>query len=154
MRYLKWDEKRLTEIVTLWNDELGDDFPMRTSLFEQNSFLDENILTDASLIVENEQGQLIGFIIVKRWQENLDVTMDHELGWVQAILVKKNYRQNGIGSHLLNHAETKLKEKQVKRIRLAGDVWHYFPGIHISIKVRFNGLKIVDIRSKAMSMIY
>lgn len=129
MQYVQWDQKRLAELVTLWNEELGNDFPMRTSLFEQNSFSDENILHDASLIVENDQGEVIGFILTKVWQEKLNVKMDHELGWIQAILVKKSDRRKGIGSYLLRHAEAVLRKKQVKQIRLAGDVWHYFPGI-------------------------
>lgn len=129
MKFIPWTIIRLKELVDLWNDAFGEHFPMREDLFLQNSFKDINVCYDASQIALNEADQVIGFIVAKRWQEKLDINMRQETGWIQAIVVKKEYRNQGIGSHLLQHAEASLQESGMKEILLGKDPWHYFPGI-------------------------
>lgn len=129
VRLIRWDIDRVKELVELWNDELGEDFPMREELFVQNSFNDENICFEASQIAINEDNQVIGFIVAKRWQEQLNVNMPKKTGWIQILLVQKAYRRKGIGTRLLHHAETLLTENGMKEIWLGRDPWHYFPGI-------------------------
>ncbi len=129
MKYIHWNSSRLPEIVTLWNQELANDFPMRKELFKQNSFYDENVYDEGAQIVVDEDDNVIGFIAVKRWQENLDIDMAKDTGWIQVLLVDHRYRNQGIGSRLLHHAETKFKTSGIENILLGRDPWHYFPGI-------------------------
>ncbi|HLQ71199.1 MAG TPA: GNAT family N-acetyltransferase [Bacillota bacterium] len=129
MKYITWDIERLADLVALWNRELEKDFPMRPALFEQNSFDDDNICIESSLIAVNERDEVVGFVVAKRWQELLGVEMNREMGWIQVLLVDDNYRNRGIGSHLLSHAENTLKSKGIKKVSLGRDPKHYFPGI-------------------------
>ncbi|MBN6206260.1 GNAT family N-acetyltransferase [Ralstonia pickettii] len=129
MKFIPWDSTRLTEIVTLWNHEIANDFPMRNELFKQNSFDDENVYNEGSQIVVDEDDNVIGFIVAKRWQEKLEIEMAKDIGWIQSLLVDNRYRNQGIGSKLLHHAEAKLKTSGIKNILLGRDPWHYFPGI-------------------------
>lgn len=129
MKLIPWDRQWLPELVDLWNKVLGDKFPMRASLFEQNSFNDENILHKGSQIVLDAHEEVIGFIVVKKWREQMDVPMRNDLGWIQVLLVAPQYRHQGIGSKLLKHAERILKEEGCQEILLGKDPWHYFPGI-------------------------
>lgn len=124
-----WDKNRLKEVVDLWNKELKNKFPMREELFMQNSFDDENVCFDASRFAVNDENEVIGFVIGKRWQEELDVEMREETGWIQALLVHPEYQEQGIGSKLLAHAEKAFREAGMKHILLGKDPWHYFPGI-------------------------
>ncbi|MBS4207908.1 GNAT family N-acetyltransferase [Bacillus sp. FJAT-50079] len=130
MRYLKWNYNRLKELVDLWNRELGASFPMRKELFEQNSFQDTNICHQCSqMVVDPDRNEVIGFVIVKKWQDAIDVGIGKKTGWIQAMLVDQKYRNRGIGTTLLEHAEASLIESGVNRILLGKDTSHYFPGI-------------------------
>lgn len=129
MNILPLDRSRMSEIVNMWNKELGSQFPMREELFKQNSFEDENVFSPASLMAINEKNQVVGFIICKRWQEKLPVNMSSEIGWIQALLVSSAYRGQGIGSSLLEEAESALREDGATEILLGRDPWHYFPGV-------------------------
>lgn len=128
MKLEKWNIHRLNEVVNLWNQELYWDFPMRKKLFKQNSFDDENVCFESSKIAVNDKDEVIGFIVAKRWQEAINVHINQE-GWIQVLLVDRNYRNRGIGTRLLAHAEQVLKKKGIKRILLGKDPWHYFPGV-------------------------
>lgn len=129
MEYRSWNLSRIKELVGLWNWEVGTDFPMCEELFKQNSFDDCNIFIEGSLIAVNQDDQVVGFIVTKRWQDPIDVGISKETGWIQVLLVDRQYRNKGIGETLLRHAETKLKESGIHHIWLGKDTWHYFPGI-------------------------
>ncbi len=129
MKLIAWHVERLDELVNLWNTELGSEFPMRKELFEQNSFHDENVCQEASRIAVDEQDRVIGFIVGKRWQEELSVPMKEKTGWIQVILVHHEYRDQGVGTALLRHAEEALHSAGMHEILLGKDPWHYFPGV-------------------------
>lgn len=129
INYKEWDISKLNDIVALWNKELGDKFPMTEKLFKQNSFEDENICNQASRIAVSDDHQVIGIIVVKKWQENLSIDLGQSVGWIQVLLVDRNYRNQGVGSTLLRHAEATLISNGKSRILLGRDPWHYFPGI-------------------------
>lgn len=129
MKIESWDRNYLDDLVQLWNKELGAAFPMRHELFKQNSFNDINICWEGSKIVLDDGGSIIGFISVKRYQDILDIKMPNKTGWIQAIVVDSNFQQQGIGSNLLQQAETVLQEKGMEKILLGRDTYHYFPGV-------------------------
>lgn len=80
MKILPWDASRLEEMVELWNKELGEEYPMRQKLFNQNSLVDKNILEDGCAMAVDDQNNIIGFIIAKKWQEKVDIKMDSKRG--------------------------------------------------------------------------
>lgn len=134
MELVNWDDAYLDGIVRLWNQELDASLPMRKTLFEQNSFKDDNVCWECSSIVLDEAGNVIGFIVVKRWQETLDVNMPKQTGWIQALLVDHRYRNKGIGTKLLEHGEKTLKSHDITQIQLGRDPGHYLPGIPVEDK--------------------
>ncbi|MCG1027261.1 GNAT family N-acetyltransferase [Virgibacillus halodenitrificans] len=129
MKLVKWNTIYLQQLVDLWEKELGTDFPMRTELFKQNSFQDENVSWEGSQIAINDADEVIGFIIAKKWQEATSVSMPTSTGWIQVIVVAKQYQNKGIGSRLLTHAEKVFRDEGMGTILLGRDPWHYFPGI-------------------------
>lgn len=131
LEYITWTEDRLEDLVDLWNKELGNDFPMRKELFKQNSFDDPNVLYNGSFIALNDDGQVIGFVVSKQWEENSET---NTRGWIQTILVEKSQRGKGIGTHLYNRAVQYFKQNGIKEIQLGGDPAHYFPGIPTQFK--------------------
>lgn len=129
MKWKAWQKSKNDDIVRLWNQELGEDFPMRQELFEQNSFDDVNVCHEASKVVVGDHNEVIGFIVAKKWQEPIDVQMPTKTGWIQVLVVDKRYRGQGIGSELLRHAEKIMKSHGMDQVLLGRDPQHYFPGI-------------------------
>ncbi|MFD2044914.1 GNAT family N-acetyltransferase [Ornithinibacillus salinisoli] len=134
MKFIEWNFDRIEDLVNLWNKEIGKDFPLRKELFKQNSFNDVNVFHDGSLIAIDHENNVSGFIVTKKWQDNIEVGISKETGWIQVLLVDQKYRNQGIGKRLLQHAESKLMESGIERIWLGKDTWHYFPGIPIQYK--------------------
>lgn len=125
-----WDAAYLESLCALWNQELGDRFPMRPDLFRQNSFEDQNVLQDGSWISLDPATRLpIGFIVAKCWQERLPLQLGKGVGWIQVLLVAKEFRRQGIGADLLKRAQMALRQQGVEKILLGRDPYHYFPGI-------------------------
>lgn len=131
---VKWDEAYLDGVVRLWNQELNESLPMRKNLFEQNSFKDDNVCWETSRVVLDEAGNVIGFIVAKRWQETLDVNIPKQTGWIQALLVESGHRNKGIGTMLLEHVEKTLENHGIKQIQVGRDPGHYLPGIPVDDK--------------------
>ncbi|MEK3888642.1 GNAT family N-acetyltransferase [Bacillus sp. FSL K6-3431] len=129
MKLIQIDISRIKELVTIWNDELAEQFPMREELLIQNSVQDENVFFPGSQMAINEDDELLGFIVSKRWQEELPLNIGSHIGWIQVLLVRSKYRNQGIGTFLLEHAESALKKDGASEILLGRDPWHYFPGI-------------------------
>lgn len=129
VKLVSWNQDRLEALVALWNAEICCDFPMRESLFLQNSFQDQNLFYDGSCIAIDQHNHVIGFIIAKKWQEQIDIEMNREAGWIQAISVASTHRRQGIGSALLSRAEAAFQESAMKKVFIGRDPYHYFPGI-------------------------
>ncbi|MFS0863079.1 GNAT family N-acetyltransferase [Fredinandcohnia sp. 179-A 10B2 NHS] len=131
MKFIPWDVKWLPELVKLWNLELGTDFPMREELIQQNSFQDHTVLKSASHIAINDDKMIVGFIVAKKIQKQMDIQLNTEVGWIQVLLVHSDFRNKGIGSALLTKAEDTLKNQGSKTIFLGRDPGHYFPGVPV-----------------------
>lgn len=129
MNYIAWNQNRLTDLITFWNQELGNEFPMSKALFKQNSFDDVNVLNTGSYIAVDENDNITGMIVAKVWQETLAIEADVKQGHIQVLLVSSDHRGKGIGSSLLKRAEESLIKNGANRIQMGGDPFHYFPGI-------------------------
>ena len=128
MKFIPYTLEWIGAMCDLWNKELGKHFPMREQLFRQNSFDDENIFESGSwLVVQDEK--LVGFIITKKWQEERVMRLGKDSGWIHALVVREDVRQQGIGGQLLVQAEEALKIADCKHVFAGRDPWHYFPGV-------------------------
>ncbi|WP_338463302.1 GNAT family N-acetyltransferase [Brevibacillus borstelensis] len=130
MEYHPWSSKWLDAVCQLWNEQCGDRFPMRPELLRQNSLDDPHLLPEGSWVaVEKENQRLVGVVIAKKWSEADPVTWGKGSGWIQALLVDRACRRQGIGAELLKRAESALFQQNVEKISLGSDWWHYFPGV-------------------------
>lgn len=130
MNIIPLHEDWLSSMCKLWNQEIGDEFPMREQLMRQNTFQDENVYLEGSKLAVDEQGQLAGFVIAKKWQEQeREMRLGDGGGWIQAIVVRSDVRGRGIGTRLLEQAEQALKNAGAELVYAGRDPWHYFPGI-------------------------
>lgn len=130
MECIPFSIDRLNDMCQLWNRELGRDFPMRYELFKQNTILDRNLFRNGSWITVDRENKVTGFIISKMWnEEDLNVDFGRGTGWIQVLTVASNYRNSGVGTSLLRKAENAFKQREISKIVLGKDPWHFFPGI-------------------------
>ncbi|OPJ60778.1 GNAT family N-acetyltransferase [Clostridium oryzae] len=121
------DEKVINEGMRLWNDNLGAVYPMDYKLFSQNLRGDRQ---NKKMVGVFDEGKLIAFIVYKQsiYKSGL-LEPDRQVGYINSIIVDMHYRKQGIAKKLLSEAEKDLKAAGVKNIHVAGDTYHFFPGI-------------------------
>ena len=141
MKLIPWNPERMEELLALWAKELSEDFPMREELFKQNSFDDVNISYESSHIAVDDQDHVIGFVVAKLWQEEIDVNMDPKRGWIQVLLVDSEHRKKGVGTALLERAEADLKKHGIEEMQLAEILFITSREYQINIKKLKNGLR-------------
>ncbi|WP_125154159.1 GNAT family N-acetyltransferase [Clostridium rectalis] len=123
------ESQELFKIVRLWNNNIGNIFPLDNGLFHQNITKDRNLLRK-DIIGAFVENKLLGFIIFKQQiYKNGIIEPDKTQGNINSIVVDFKYRNQGIGSKLLYIAENILLARGVKRIELGRDSSHFFPGM-------------------------
>ncbi|MFZ5824294.1 MAG: GNAT family N-acetyltransferase [Bacillota bacterium] len=118
----------LAPAVELWNRCLGERFPMRPGLLEQNLFHEPNFDPEGSRAI-CDGDRLVALIAVKRQQVDIGVQQADNRGWISAILVDPAYQGQGIGSALLRDALAHLSRFAADDVSLGGDPGHLFPGV-------------------------
>ena len=103
----------VSDVVKLWNEEIGERFPMSIALWKQNTTNEPNVMKEGSLAVI-EEGQVRGFIVAKRYMEKLDATYADELSdGSNACLSENHPGTEELGSKLLQLAEQALLDAGV-----------------------------------------
>lgn len=113
---------QLEDIITFWNQEIGFIYPIAHDVFLRNVIRYEPKMVLGAYIEES----LVGFIIAKKCQDEL-LPEQMNLGWISLFWVAKKARRQGIGTHLLQAAETYLSDKQ--EIKIGADIHNFFPGV-------------------------
>ncbi len=132
MRVVQLAEERIADMTALWNKEWAGSLPMRERLLRQNMFMDQNVLREGSwMVLEEGTDRLLAFIVAKVYQDQEpDLQLGADTGWVHALVVDPDWRGRGIGGVLLDKAEEALRGIGATRITLGNDFhWRMFPGV-------------------------
>ena len=119
------------EVVAVWNAALGETFPLRESLFAQNTVLDPHFDPGGCWVARGpKRGSAVGMCLAKVAREPIgaDGTLP-DRGWVSALVVHPAFQRRGLGTRLLAQAEMYLAGLGRRRVVLGGDPGHFFPGI-------------------------
>ena len=131
MQILKLSEyEKLNDLYLIWNAEYGNIYPITAELFERNI---ENIYMKASYVAVDD-GKLIGFVIGKVWQDDYNIKTYEKIGWISLIYVKKEFRNNGIGTLLLQKSLDVFKSLGCTKVFLGKDYQNFFPGLPVDLK--------------------
>jgi len=126
---LRGDLKMTAEsIIPLWNDCLGNSFPLDDRLFHQLSLaggMDEKAVFVSRY---EEEGPVSGVILAKLARREASGTA-RPAAYISFLFVSPREQGKGIGSQLLEAAEGWCKEKGATSIRLGSDYGHFFPGV-------------------------
>lgn len=129
MKSLAINEINPEDIVNFWNRNIGKDFPMTIELFQQNTLESELLCRKSTRIVMNRFDEIIALIVAKKNKEINSSDLPTNTGWIQVLIVDKEFRKQGIGSHLLSLVEDKFKEDGIEKLFIGKDPYHYFPGV-------------------------
>jgi len=126
MNYRKLSkENDLNQICKIWNEEIGDLFPITEELMQRNII---DAYLDASFVaIENDSVK--GFIIGKIWQSNFYIESYEKAGWISLIYVQPEFRNQGIGTKLLELTETEFNRLNNEIIHIGKDYNDFFPGL-------------------------
>src|SRR5690349_12527606 len=119
------------DAVLLWNEALGDTFPLRDALFRQSTLDDPHFDPAGCWVARAPQGKrLLGLCLAKVAREPLGADgLLEDRGWVSTLLVHPSTQRRGVGTALLRQAEAFLQARSRRRILLGGDPAHFFPGV-------------------------
>lgn len=117
----KWDN-----VINLWNESIGCQFPMDKKLFYGNLEMNDGIDVQHFLGAYEEE-KLVGFIIFK--EKPINPAVNIKMGNINSIVVDYRYRNKGIGTKLLKEACDKLEKAGVSKIHAGRDTFHFFPGV-------------------------
>lgn len=127
------DFKEIDKLYNMWNNEFGFIFPISSELFNKNIYsYGKGVLESSFVALDNNEP--IGFIIGKTWDNSLEIPNYNNLGWISLIYVKPEFRNQGIGSLLLNKVEEIFKKLKKLEINLGRDYFNFFPGLPTDLK--------------------
>ena len=118
------NKKDLSNMLKLWNDELGLVFPIPEKAFEQNVVRYE----PKNILVAYDENKLVGFIVLKEFDNPFVPNYKGDL-FISLFYVSHKYRNKGIGSKLFDFAEEIGKTKNKEKIVVGKDMNNFFPGV-------------------------
>ena len=132
IKYIKLSlYNKKNEIFNLWNKEYGKIYPISEELFLRNS---SNLANDISYVAIDENQNLVGYILVKIWNDDFKIPSYDETCWLNLIYVVPKSRRLGIGSKLLELVEKEAEKIGKKNLHLGKDYYNYFPGLPVDLK--------------------
>ena len=111
------------DAIRIWNAASHTDYLIT------ERFLRYNMIPSTGEVIEGRvavhHGEAVGFVLACAVMDDPTII----LGWVSAIAVQPLAQRQGIGSELLTWAESWLKEKGCRRVRLGGNLRPFLPGL-------------------------
>ena len=115
-------------IISLWNDCLGDSYPVDDRLFLQLALMGEKDEKALFLSRREEDGLVSGAVLAKIAKDE-DSSCARPVGYLSFLLVAPREQGQGLGGRLLGEAERWCREKGAVAIHLGSDYGHFFPGV-------------------------
>ena len=152
IKYVNYISKETSNVLKLWNDEVGYIYPITKKMYDQNinncKYFDKRIS-----YLAYQDDKLVGFILGKVFDNNPLMSKYINTSFISLIYVSRNYRKMGIGSELLNKYESSLKSLEginINKILLGSDLDNFFPGIPND----FDNLTDVFFRKRGYNVTY
>jgi GNAT superfamily N-acetyltransferase len=106
--------------MTIWNAAAHSDYSINERLIAYNTTPCTGERLAGRLALRNDQ--LVGFVLAC-------AVKDNPLGWISILAVHPSAQRQGLGSELLHWAESWLKDKGCKRLRIGGSLHPFAPGL-------------------------
>ena len=117
-------------IVRLWNDAIGDVFPLREPVLRQCLESNPSARPEDGCLAWTTAGALVGFGYAGIHRLDASQTAAfRELGQIQAIVVGTNVRRRGIGRRIAAHLAGKARDHGVTSLGAGGAMFYLWGGI-------------------------
>ncbi|QVK18508.1 GNAT family N-acetyltransferase [Mycoplasmatota bacterium] len=113
-----------------WNQEVGYIFPISENLFESSVINNKDLLKKGSYVALH-QNEVVGFILAKTWKDSFQLGPYKNIGWISLFYVRNKFRNQGIGSKLLELVEEAFKIENKQHIVLGRETFNFFPGLPV-----------------------
>lgn len=120
-------DNELNCIKDLWNNEVGFIFPISDKVFLHHATNSKFLAKNASFVAILDK-KLIGVIIAKNYIGE-EISAYQGRSFISLFYVSKYYRNQGIGSTLLNNCLSNLRYEKRSVCYIGQDIGNFFPGI-------------------------
>ncbi len=149
IKYNNYSSSNSSEIIKLWNSEVGYIYPITKEMFNQNINECKYFSNEVSFVAI-EGKKIVGFIFGKIYDNDPIMSKYINASFISLIYVSRDYRRNGIGSKLLELFESCIKSRKITKIMLGSDLDNFFPGIPND----FDNLTDVFFRKRGYTVTY
>lgn len=128
IEYSTYEPAVIPDLIQLWNECLGQSFPMTERLMRQNLDGDPTFRHEGSWLARDGE-RVVGWVLAKALTDPPSMLAKYRgMGGIGALCVHPDYRRRGAGSELLRRAEAYLSEQGLAKSALYYP-HHFLPGI-------------------------
>lgn len=129
MEIVTYSQKYEGQVVALWNETMTTD-PITVQKFRTQALFDDNFDPDLCYVALDGEA-VVGFCLgMRRKFPYMERGLEPDRGWIVALFVKESHRRNGLGTTLMQRAESDMQARGAKNITLfAYSPGYFFPGV-------------------------
>ncbi len=127
---LPYEPAAAPHVVRLWNDAIGEVFPLREAVLRQCLEDNPSARPEDGCLAWAGDGRLVGFGYVGIHRLELAETVAfRERGQVQAVVVDPEVRRRGIGRRIAGHLAAMARDRGIDRLEAGGGMFYLWGGI-------------------------
>jgi GNAT superfamily N-acetyltransferase len=129
IRLVPYEPAAAPHVVQLWNDAMGDTFPLREAVLRQCLEQNPSARPDDGCLAWND-GRLVGFGYLGVHRLDLAETATfRERGQIQALVVAPESRRRGIARRIAGRLAGLARDRGIERLEAAGGMFYLWAGI-------------------------
>lgn len=125
-RFDRYQQSHLEGAAAVWNAASGPDLSISPAFVRYNLSQDEGEEHDGMIALERDN--IAGFVLVKYRGQSPGMG-EAGVGWVDAIAVHPDFQRRGYGTALLTWAESWMKQRGVRKVKLGGSLRPFCPSL-------------------------
>lgn len=125
------DKDNSEKMSRIWNAALPSKFTATPRFFEYNLQPCQGGIQGGTWMIH--AGRPVGFVLASLLPNNQRVTSSDQ-GWLDALVVEKEFQHRGYGRLLLNWAETYLRHMGCKQVRVGQSLRTFFAGVPYEVE--------------------
>lgn len=127
IKITNFEEKYIDEVINIWNESLKYD-PLDRNVFIERILWDPNF-NEELFLLSLENDSVVGFLYgICRKVPYGTKGLEPERSYIVAMGVSSSSQQKGVGRELVNHFETKVKDRKLISVGPYSPLY-FFPGI-------------------------
>jgi GNAT superfamily N-acetyltransferase len=130
VRLLPYEPAAAPHVVRLWNDAIGDTFPLREAVLRQCLEANPSARPEDGCLAWAENGRLVGFGYLGLHRLDLAETVSfRRRAQIQAVVVDPPVRRRGIGRRITGHLAAMARDHGIERLEAGGGMFYMWGGI-------------------------